>query len=72
MSRWAKPAPERTVGGGPEPEVKEIAFSEIKVTRHYIQPLPTLKSPTIGRAERPGAGGCRQTSAAPRLARAAL
>jgi len=47
-------------------------FSEIKVTRHYIQPLPTLKSPTIGRAERPGAGGCRQTSAAPRLALVAL
>ena len=40
MSRWAKPAPERTVGGGPEPEVKEIAFSEIKVTPLPLNPYP--------------------------------
>ena len=30
MSRWAKPAPARALGGRPEPE---ISFSEIKVTR---------------------------------------
>ena len=40
VSRWAKPAPERTVGGGPEPEVKEIAFSEIKVTPLPRNPYP--------------------------------
>ena len=31
LSRWAKPAPARALGGRPEPE---ISFSEIKVTRY--------------------------------------